>query len=350
MTSFISTTSITAALRQSVLTLQSELSNASTEVSTGDYADIGLTLGSQTGQSVSLQSQNALLQTITTSNSVAGSRLSTTQTVLSSLQSAAQDMLNSLIESSGSSSGASTTASTAQTDLQTLTSGLNTTQDGSYIFAGTNTATAPITDYFGTSAANKSAVDSAFASAFGFSQSSSSVSSITGSQMQSFLSGSFGSLFQGSSWSSDWSSASDTPLTTQISTQTTVNTSVSANQAPFQQLAQAYTMLGELGNANLSSDAYQAVSTQAQSLLTSAISGLTDLQSSVGSVQSSVTSANTTMSLQMNILTTQVSNLESVNPYDAATRVSDLQTQIETAYSLTSQLHNLSLVNYLPVG
>jgi flagellar hook-associated protein 3 FlgL len=50
----------------------------------------------------------------------------------------------------------------------------------------------------------------------------------------------------------------------------------------------------------------------------------------------------------MNVLSTQISNLESVNTYEAATRVSELQTQLETSYSLTSQLHNLALVNYLP--
>jgi len=49
----------------------------------------------------------------------------------------------------------------------------------------------------------------------------------------------------------------------------------------------------------------------------------------------------------MSILTTQISNLEDVNPYEASTQVTNLQTQIETAYSLTAQLQKLSLVNYL---
>jgi flagellar hook-associated protein 3 FlgL len=53
------------------------------------------------------------------------------------------------------------------------------------------------------------------------------------------------------------------------------------------------------------------------------------------------------MSLQMNLLSTQVGGLESVNTYEVATRITDLQTQIETSYSLTSQLQQLSLVKYL---
>ena len=85
----------------------------------------------------------------------------------------------------------------------------------------------------------------------------------------------------------------------------------------------------------------------ARNLLTSAISSLIDLQASVGLVQSDINDATNQMSLQMNILSTQIGNLESVNPYEITTRVTDLQTQIETSYSLTAQLQQLSLVKYL---
>jgi flagellar hook-associated protein 3 FlgL len=49
----------------------------------------------------------------------------------------------------------------------------------------------------------------------------------------------------------------------------------------------------------------------------------------------------------MNILGTQIGNLDNVNPYEVATRVNSLQTQIQTAYALTAQLQQLSLVKYL---
>jgi flagellar hook-associated protein 3 FlgL len=72
-----------------------------------------------------------------------------------------------------------------------------------------------------------------------------------------------------------------------------------------------------------------------------------DIQANVGLVQSNVTSATTQMSLQVNLLTTQIGNLESVDLYEVATRISSHQTQIATSYSLTSQLQRLSLVEYL---
>jgi flagellar hook-associated protein 3 FlgL len=343
----IASFSISNALRQSISTMQSQLTTASLEVSTGRLSDVGLTLGAETGQSISLRGQSSMLETLTDTNNLVTTQLSTTQTILSSLQTTAQDFLNSLIANSTSQSSAQTLVTSAQSGLQSMIAGLNTTLSGSYLFGGINSSVQPITDYFGTSAANKAAVDSSFSTTFGMSQSSASVSTISGSSMQSYLDNQFAQMFSGSNWTSTWSSASSQTISSQISLSQTVDTSVSANDPAFQQLAEAYTMVGELGTQNLSSDAYQAVVTTAESTLTSAINGLTDLQSNLGTAQSDVTNANDEMSIQMNVLSTQIGNLEDVNTYEASTQVSDLQTQIETAYQLTSQLQQLSLVKYL---
>ena len=224
---------------------------------------------------------------------------------------------------------------------------MNSTVNGDYLFAGINTGTAPITDYNGALAPNKLAVDTAFSTAFGIPQTSASVSNISGSAMQSFLATQFAPLFEGANWTSNWSSASNQTLTSIIGPNQAVSTSVSANQSAFQELAQAYTMLSDLGTQSLGQGAYQAVTSSATTLLTSAIGSLTDLQAGVGEVQTSISNANNQMSLQMNVLSTQISNLESVNTYEASTRVSELQTQIETSYALTSQLQQLSLVKFL---
>lgn len=165
--------------------------------------------------------------------------------------------------------------------------------------------------------------------------------------MQSFLDNQFAALFQGTNWTSDWSSASSQTLTSQIAPNQAADTSVSANEPAFQQLAQAYTMVADLGGQNLSPGAYQALVATAQKVLTSGISKLTDVQAGIGVAQSSLTDASSQMSLQMNILSTQISNLEGINTYDVSTRVTELQTQIETSYSLTSQLTQLSLVKFL---
>lgn len=351
MSSYISSFSMSSVLLQSILTAQTNLAQAEQEVTTGTYADVGLTLGDEAGQDVSLRGQQSLLQTITTTNNLLSTNLGSTQNVLTGLQTTAQNFLQSLLGVSGGDgndeAAAASLQQTAQSALTSLISGLNANVNGDYLFAGTNSSVAPITDYYSAGSPNQQAVNTAFSTAFGFSQSSSSVASITASQMQSFLDNDFAPLFQGANWTSDWSSASDTTTTSQISPAQTVSTSVSANETAFQDLAQAYTMVAEVGTQNLSSDALQTVVSNAESLLNAGIGSLTDIQSGVGVVQSDITSANNQMSVQMSVLSTQIGNLEDINTYQASTQVTDLQTQIETAYELTSQLSQLSLVKYL---
>jgi len=324
--------------------MQNQLANAEMELSTGQDANVNLTLGAADGYDISLQQQQSAMQAQTTDNNSAALRLNTTSTTLGDIQSTAQSFLTSLIQNQAGQTTASTIQASATTGLQSLISSLNLTLNGDYIFGGINTANAPITDYFASGSANSTAVNSAIDAQFG---NPPDFSTTTSDQMSSFLSGTFAGLFTGSSWTSDWSSASSQTLTNQISTSDSQSTSVSANQTAFQQLAEAYTMVSSLGNQNLSLQAYQTVVTQAESLITSAISGLTDIQANVGVVQSAITNSNTQMSAQMTILSTQVDNLQSTDAYDVATKVNNLQTQIETAYSLTNQLKQLSLVNYL---
>ena len=106
-------------------------------------------------------------------------------------------------------------------------------------------------------------------------------------------------------------------------------------------------MVADLGTTSLSSTAYQTVVNSAETLMQSAISGLTNIQAGLGTAQSAITTSNNYMSTQLNTLSTQIGNLENVDTYAVSTQATDLETQIETAYQLTSQLQQLSLVKYL---
>ncbi len=347
--SSISTATLASFLTQSVNSMQSQLANAQVELATGQDADMGLSLGASAGQAVSLQQEQTYMQTLTTTNNTAATRLSTTQNTLSSIQTTAQSFLNSLIANQGFQTNAAILQESATSGLQSLTSSLNSTLNGDYLFAGTNTSSPPVTDFFASGSANAAAVNTALQADFG---NPPNFSTVTAAQMSTFVApgGPFDSLFMGD-WStstgSGWSSASCQSLTSKISGTDTENTSVSANQTAFRQLAEAYTMVSTMSGQNLTLGAYQAVMSQAQTLVSNAIGGLTDVQDNVGVVQSAITNSNNQMSAQMSILSTQINNLESADAYNAATKVNALQTQIVTAYSLTSQLHKLSLVNYL---
>ena len=342
---YISSSSVLSSIRQSVLQAQAGLTQAQTEISSGTQADIGVYLGASTGASVSMKNQIDALDSYTTTNGLASTRLDTTATALTSMVSLAQTISASLV--SASSTGGSTTAlqATGSSGLQALLSELNTSVGDQYVFGGNNTGTTPATDYSSTSTA-KTAVDASFSQTFGFSQTSDSASTISGSAMTSYLNGSFADQFSDSNWSANWSQASSTTISSKIAPSQTATTSVSANETAFRQIAEAYTMPAIIG-ASRGLDAKAAVVTKATTLMNTGLAALNQVQTGVGITQAAITSTDTGLSAQTTLLKSDVSDVEDVDTYALNTRVTTLQTQLQASYELTSRLQTLSLTNYL---
>jgi flagellar hook-associated protein 3 FlgL len=348
---FVSTSFLANSLVGPVMQAQSSLTNAMTEMSTGEYANLGLQLGDQSGYELSLKEQVGLLQTLTSGNSVVLTNLSTAQNALSATQKSAQTTLDNLAAWTPVGDSGPSLQNMGQSALQSLISRANTTSGDQYVFGGINSAVAPMADYYSTpTSAAKTAIDQAFQTTFGVLPSDPGAANISASAMQSFLSGPFAALFQGASWSADWSSASSVNTSAEIAPGQTVTTSTNANQRGFQQLAQAYTMLSEFGGSALSSDAQQAVATAAASLVSQGVDSMINVQAGLGSSQSAVTNANSSMSSQLTILQGQIGNLDNVNPTTTAAQISSLTNQIQMAYELTARLQRLNLAQYLPVA
>jgi flagellar hook-associated protein 3 FlgL len=333
-----------------VMQAQSSLTTAMTEESTGQYADLGLQLGDQSGYELSLKEQVGLLQTLTSGNSLVSTNLSTAQNALSGINSGAQTTLQDLATWTPSANSGASLQNMGQSALQSLIASANASSGSQYVFGGVNSAVAPMADYYSTpTSAAKTAVDQAFQAAFGILPSDPAAANISASALQSFLSGPFAALFQGGAWTSDWSAASSKNTSAEIAPGQTVTTSTNANQPAFQQLAQAYTMLSEFGGSQLSGDAKQAVANAASALVAQGLDSVTNTQAELGSTQSAVTDANNSMSSQLTILQQQVGNLDNVDPAATAARISSLTNQIQMAYELTARLQQLNLAQYLPV-
>jgi flagellar hook-associated protein 3 FlgL len=347
-TSLISTQAISEATRLSRAKLQERLAEAQKEVTTGRFADVGKSLGYMAGRTVSLRQELDRLTTLTESNGVATSRLQTSQTVLENVANNAHTFINSLIVARAAPDGASSAALDARAKLVSLTDQMNTSAGGTFIFAGINTDVKPLEDYFDTPApASKIAVDNAFLSEFGLAQSTPGVELISAGAMNTFLDTTFANLFTQASWETTWSAASDQNILSRISTNELIETSTNANMDPIRALASAYTMIADLGVADLNDEAYQAVVDKAIGIAGQAVGDLTQTRASLGSSEERITAANDRMSLQVDIITNHISLLEGVDPYEASTEVNSLLTQIETAYALTARIQRLSLIDYL---
>lgn len=349
-TGFISTSSISAATRQSIIDTQTKLAQAQKEVTTGRHADMGASLGYKVGQTISLRQDHARLTTMIDTNAVVSTRLSTTQAALKAISEDAQLFVGQLIGARNSDTGPAVVQAQAKAALTSFISALNTALDGAHLFAGINADVKPITDYYANpTAPNRQAVADAFFANFATTTSDPAIESITAADMQSFLDGDFADLFEDPAWSTDWSSASSQNVKNRISTSELIETSTNANDIAIRKLAKAFTMVADLGLENLNKSACTAVVDTATRLVGEAVQDMAREQARLGTAQERIATANERMSIQIDIMTTHINLLETVDPYEASTRVATLLTQVETAYAMTARIQNLSLLKYLPV-
>ena len=346
-TSFISTSSLSAATRLSLAKLQAKLVDAQKEVATSRLADVGASLGYRTGQAVSLRQDHARLTAIINSNAAVSTRLDATQAGLKQLVGNSQAFVSQLLAARNAGTGPHVAQQQAQTGLQAFIDTINTASNGAYLFSGINADVKPLADYYAAGAGNRQAVATAFQAAFGMTQSDPGVAAISASDMGAFLDGAFAGMFEGTGWTSTWSAASDQDMRSRISTSELIETSSNANEPAIRKLAKAYTMVADLGTEGLGQQTFETVIDRAVTLAAEAIADLSLLAADLGTAQERVKNANDRMSIQIDIMTNHISALEAVDPYEASTRLSQLMTQVETAYAMTARMQKLSLLNYL---
>lgn len=345
--SYISSLAISEATRRSISRSQEALVQAQQSLSTGRKADVGLDLGSTTGRLVSLRSDISQLDTIVASNNVSLGRLEATQMSLETIVDIAHDFFNDLLTAENTHIGPSVATESAREGLAAFTSTVNATFNGDYIFSGINSANPALNDYFAAGATNKAAVDTAFFAQFGFAQDDPSVGALTQTDLGTFIDGAYDTLFDATNWAANWSSASSSNISAKITTSQVVEVSINANIDPIKQLAKAFTMVADLGGEGLNERAFAEVASRARDLVGDALSSLNEERGRLGIAQQSIADASERMEIQINLLTTTVSDLENVDAFEVSTRINSLLTQIEVSYALTSRVQRLSILNHL---
>ena len=338
---FISTYTMWNLPRSNILRMQAELAQLNQEISTGRLADVGLELGAGTAQAARLHIDVGAFDTAIKSNQLTSTRLEQTVSALDALTQSASSFLEELVVGRAANAPMAARASSA---FSVFMDQANASDGNVYLFAGINTAVAPIADY---DVASKAAVDAAFLARFGVAQSDPSIDQIAAVDMIDFIENEFADLFADPDWGTTWSSASDQVIRTRISTAQTVDTSVSANEPAMRKLAMVYTMVSELGIDGLADETRGALLDKAVGMLSDAFSGLTTLGMDIGVKQNRVNDATERLRIQQSILERRVAVLEGVDPLEAKVKLDTLTTQIEMSYSLTAKLLGLSILNYV---
>lgn len=344
--SFISSQAISQAMRYQMLRMQADLVKANTEMVTGRVADTGLALGARTGMSVSFHREIDRLKSLIDSNSFAATRLEATQIGLRELTDSVSDLMSAFTTAYATGSNPAIAKQQADSILAALTSTLNTNVNGEYLFAGINTDVKPLADFRDPASPNRIAFDAAFATHFGFPPTDAAAASISHADMDAFLTA-VEPQFLGAGWNTLWSTATDQQITSRITLTETAQTSVSANISGFRKLAMTAAVVSATFEGPLSEGARGAVFERALEMLGQALSELSNQQGITGITEQRISNAKERMTMQVNLLTNSLYDLEGVDEYEASSRVTGLMAQIELSYSLTARMQQMSLLRFL---
>ena len=349
-TSFVSNMSLQNAMRLTVSSAQKEMVQLQEETVTGRHADVGAVLGAKTARTLNLHRDLQRMESLKSTNALTTQRLAASQQALGQMSGAANDAMEVLIALSGITS--QDQLQLAQKNignaLSTLTAAANSSFSGEYLFAGINSDVMPLKDYFQDSPVSdaKAAFDSAFLAQFGFSQTDPAVATIAPADMQTFIAG-LETSFMGPDWETQWSNASSQNMESRISAAETVQSSTNTNADGMRYMALGLVLGQELLALGITEQTRKTVSDAAIDYMGRAISGVDGERSKLGISESRVTQANVSLNAQITILSTSIKDMEGIDTYEAATRVTTLESQLSLAYTLTSRIQNLSLLNYL---
>jgi flagellar hook-associated protein 3 FlgL len=376
----ISTLSFNTTTRTSLMRLQGEVNDLAQQMNNGGRLnDVGRTLGRLTGSAVSARSLGESLAEQQTSNGILDRRLKNIETGMTTMRTGAEDLANALI---GVNVGTTwpVNVQQAKSGLAQMTASLNSQDSGSYIFGGIQTDTAPIDatrTAFATStaAAHFDAFVTAANTAAGRTPLTgpTAASLVTASEMTQYLTTGFPAggvtykykeLFEGptpgyaggtnaavtaayTNWGDNWSNASTDTGQSRISGTETVTSLATANDPAFRKMVAGYSMLTDLNIAGLNEAARSVVLSTAATTLKTASTAITALGASVGTTRARIETANTELKRQEDIMNNTVSALEEEDTTEISTKVLNLKTQLEVAYTVTGKIQNLSLLNYL---
>lgn len=333
------------AARSATSDMQAELARLQVEVVTGVHADSGLVLGARSEELASFKSGMTELERLVDTNGVTASRLDMSQTVMDKLNAISDDLVNTIGLSLGDEMQSDVIVTESEAAIEQITSLLNTQVGGMHIFAGLDSANAPIADHVG--GAGEAAFDAAFSGHFGFAKNDPAAAGITGAQMTDFLENVLAPQFEGAGWAADYSSATDEVINARIGPDVTTGASVSANEQGFKQLMLSAVVARELYAAPLSQEARDSAGLFAITKAKSGGAEITGVQARVGLIENRIEGQNKTMTGQIDVLTKLTANLEGVDEYEVTTRITQLLTQIEASYATTSRIQQLSILNYL---
>jgi flagellar hook-associated protein 3 FlgL len=323
--------SLTNILARQGADLRGQVNRASQEVATGKHSDIGATLRGDFSPLLAIDASLSRLSAYASNTTDAAFQTAAQQGAIAGLSELAQGISTTLLGAKNFSTPTqiATLGADAKGRLASAIGLLNTQASGRAVFSGMATDTVPL----GSVEDLLTALQTAATGATTAGQVSAAVNTWFADPLG------FGTFYQGGD-----------PLSpTPIAAGESADLSTTAMDQTLRDTLAGFAMAALIDRGVLAGDATERgrLAQQAGQQLVSTEDGRTTLQARIGTVEAQIEAARTRNSAEETSLGILRSDIGSVDPYEAATRLQTIQSQLESLYLVTARVSRLSLAEYL---
>lgn len=323
-------------LRRHSTQLKQTMTTLSEEMTTGVQSDLGKAVNGDFRSLSSIDSSLARLESYSQNTTLAAIYASSMQSGLEAIQSKASDSGTALLSAASDISTASFDSSVeaASQSFDSIVSLLNTKVSGRYVFAGNATTTQPM-------ASSDTILASLGEAVSGYTSSEDIISAI-----DSWFSAPAGA---GGFMDIAYLGSTDPVSGVIISDNEKVDLPATAADDTLRDTLKGFAIAALVARDMVPSDdtLRQSLIQSASEQLLSSDSAISELRGTIGNVEEQIADAETANETETTSLTLARTNLVGIDEYETATALTAVQTQMETLYTLTARLAELSLADYL---
>ncbi len=338
--------------------LSQRVSQAGTEAATGLKADIYRSLGLRASEALTLRAGMERNENFIASNQMLASRLDFTALTLRQTREVAQGFLD--LAASSSQATTQTTGElqrAAQAALVRVIDGMNATFRSVPVFAGTDSAILPMQPWDTPHPDTGLAPRDILAAVVGAGPADAADATDKVARLRDIFASDdttvpAQTLFEASFYNGTPRLASDGApaprVTARLDERAELPHGIQANDPAFTDLVRGLAMIASTDPAAITDpEAYRIWVSSAVSAVAAGVSGLIETEGRLGGQQQTVEQ---TLKMQRErdvLFNSQILALEGVDPYEAATRLTNLQTQLEATYAVSARLSKLSFLNFM---
>ncbi|EPX78028.1 flagellin [Salipiger mucosus] len=336
---------------------RAELEQVGQELSTGYKADIAKDLGMQSSQAIAFRNAMDKTEGYITGNKVLESKLSLLSGTMDNFRNEAQSMMD-LAVTNASSPAPTVDAlqAEAKATLDALTSHLNVNYNGEYLFAGIDANSTPVQSYSETNNETGYSPQGVVEGIVGTNIASPADAATKIAELDAIFDSSNtvnpdrnfeGTFFKGMPLE-DAGGNPNKRINAIVADDQKIEYGKQANDPAFTEILKGVSMIAGLDPAEIDNAAgYDAWMNEAINSMASGIKKLGVEQADIGKKRESLDEIITQQEDKKGIYNNRIVALEGVDHYEAASRMSALETQLEATYSVTAKISQLSFLNFM---